>query len=71
MATKGAGRERPAPPARPPLALAPRRGQSHSRGTRTHWEFAFCAACHTHLGWAFHGEGLFFGLLLDRLSTPS
>jgi hypothetical protein len=33
------------------------------------WEFAHCAACHTHLGWAFHGDGSFFGLLLDRLSA--
>lgn len=34
------------------------------------WEFAYCAACHTHLGWAFHGGGSFFGLILDRLSAP-
>jgi hypothetical protein len=33
------------------------------------WEFAHCAACHTHLGWAFHGDGSFFGLLLDRLAA--
>jgi len=33
------------------------------------WEFAHCAACHVHLGWAFQGEGRFFGLLLDRLSA--
>jgi hypothetical protein len=33
------------------------------------WEFAHCAACHAHLGWAFHGDGSFFGLILDRLST--
>jgi hypothetical protein len=35
------------------------------------WEVALCAACHTHLGWAFHGEGDFFGLVLDRLTAPS
>jgi hypothetical protein len=34
------------------------------------WEYAHCAACHAHLGWAFHGDGSFFGLILDRLSTP-
>jgi len=33
------------------------------------WEFAHCAACQAHLGWAFHGEGSFFGLILDRLSA--
>lgn len=35
------------------------------------WEYALCAACKTHLGWAFHGESDFFGLVLDRLTTPS
>lgn len=35
------------------------------------WQVAHCAACHTHLGWAFRGEGSFFGLLLDRLTLPS
>ena len=34
------------------------------------WEFAFCGACQTHLGWAFHGESDFFGLVLDRLTAP-
>ncbi|MDY7229197.1 cereblon family protein [Hyalangium rubrum] len=34
------------------------------------WEFAHCAVCRTHLGWAFQGEGSFFGLLLDRLAAP-
>jgi hypothetical protein len=34
------------------------------------WEYAHCAACHAHLGWAFHGDGSFFGLLVDRLSVP-
>jgi hypothetical protein len=33
------------------------------------WEYAHCAACHAHLGWAFHGEGSFFGLVLERLSA--
>lgn len=33
------------------------------------WEFVHCAACHAHLGWVFHGEGNFFGLILDRLAT--
>lgn len=35
------------------------------------WEIAGCGACHTHLGWAFRGEGGFFGLILDRLTRPS
>ncbi len=34
------------------------------------WEYAHCGACHAHLGWAFHGEGSFFGLVLDRLTAP-
>lgn len=34
------------------------------------WEFAHCAVCKAHLGWVFHGEGRFFGLLLDRLASP-
>ncbi len=35
------------------------------------WQFAHCAACQTHLGWAFSGEGHFFALVLDRLCAPS
>jgi|GEM_PF-3121470 hypothetical protein len=35
------------------------------------WQVAHFAACHTHLGWAFCGEGDFFGRLLDRLTLPS
>ncbi len=35
------------------------------------WEIALCAACKTHLGWAFHGESDFLGLVLDRLTAPS
>ncbi len=35
------------------------------------WEHALCAACKTHLGWAFHGESSFLGLVLDRLTAPS
>jgi hypothetical protein len=35
------------------------------------WQVAHCAACGAHLGWAFRGEGDFFGLLLDRLTLPS
>ncbi len=34
------------------------------------WRIAHCASCHTHLGWAFLGEGDFFGLLLDKLTAP-
>ncbi|WP_309894379.1 hypothetical protein [Archangium sp.] len=35
------------------------------------WEIALCAACGTHLGWCFHGESDFLGLVLDRLTAPS
>ncbi len=35
------------------------------------WEYALCAACKTHLGWAFHGESDFLALVLDRLTAPS
>ncbi len=35
------------------------------------WEYALCASCKTHLGWAFHGESGFLGLVLDRLTAPS
>lgn len=36
------------------------------------WQFACCATCHTHLGWAFLGpETSFFGLVLERLASPS
>jgi hypothetical protein len=35
------------------------------------WEFANCAACQAHLGWAFHGEGSFFALILERLCPPN
>lgn len=35
------------------------------------WRIAHCGACGVHLGWAFQGEGAFFGLLLDRLTLPS
>jgi hypothetical protein len=35
------------------------------------WRIAHCAACLAHLGWAFQGDGAFFGLLLDRLTLPS
>jgi hypothetical protein len=34
------------------------------------WRYAMCAECETHLGWAFHGEGDFFGLVADRLTAP-
>ncbi|OJH38694.1 cereblon family protein [Cystobacter ferrugineus] len=35
------------------------------------WEYALCAACKKHLGWAFHGESDFLALVLDRLTAPS
>jgi hypothetical protein len=35
------------------------------------WQYAYCAGCHAHLGWSFHGPGTFFGLILERLARPS
>ncbi|WPB78419.1 cereblon family protein [Archangium violaceum] len=35
------------------------------------WQYAMCAECKTHLGWAFHGESDFLGLVLDRLTAPN
>jgi ribosomal protein S27E len=32
------------------------------------WQLATCGNCGDHLGWAFTGEGTFFGLILPRLS---
>lgn len=34
------------------------------------WQYAHCAACLAHLGWAFTGADTFFGLVLDRLEGP-
>lgn len=34
------------------------------------WQYAMCAGCGVHLGWAFVGEASFFGLLLERLVEP-
>jgi hypothetical protein len=31
------------------------------------WQYAHCAKCMRHLGWAFSGADSFFGLLLERL----
>lgn len=31
------------------------------------WRVALCAGCRRHLGWSFHGEWTFWGLILDRL----
>jgi hypothetical protein len=31
------------------------------------WRIASCRACSEHLGWAFSGEGTFFGLIVSRL----
>lgn len=31
------------------------------------WRIAVCSGCREHLGWSFHGERTFFGLILDRL----
>ncbi len=33
------------------------------------WQFAFCGACGTHLGWAFSGASRFFGLLVERVRS--
>ena len=31
------------------------------------WSIALCARCDNHLGWYFHGQQGFFGLILDQL----
>jgi len=32
------------------------------------WQYAHCGKCGAHLGWAFSGADVFFGLVLERLS---
>ena len=32
------------------------------------WQVAICGNCQEHLGWHFHGEQSFYGLIHDRLS---
>jgi hypothetical protein len=34
------------------------------------WQYAHCARCGAHLGWAFSGARTFFGLVLKRLTGP-
>jgi len=35
------------------------------------WRYAVCGECFAHLGWSYEAAGgLFFGLILDRLSPP-
>jgi hypothetical protein len=34
------------------------------------WQYAHCAKCGAHLGWAFSGALSFFGLVLARLTGP-
>jgi hypothetical protein len=31
------------------------------------WQIALCGACRAHLGWSFHGNGTFYGLVVARL----
>ena len=31
------------------------------------WSFAFCSRCASHLGWKYHGEFSFYGLIKSRL----
>lgn len=33
------------------------------------WQVSICSNCQEHLGWFFHGEQPFYGLIHDRLST--
>lgn len=39
----------------------------HTWFTGCLWQYAHCAQCGTHLGWAFSGALSFFGLVLNRL----
>ncbi|MDY0390854.1 cereblon family protein [Desulfobulbus oligotrophicus] len=32
-----------------------------------HWQIVLCINCHTHLGWRFIGDSIFFGLIASRL----
>ena len=31
------------------------------------WQIELCAGCAAHLGWSFHGDGSFYGLVLTRM----
>lgn len=31
------------------------------------WRIALCARCQTHVGWSFHGDASFFGLIVERI----
>ena len=31
------------------------------------WRIALCATCHTHIGWLFTGDDLFYGLIAHQL----
>lgn len=33
------------------------------------WRVALCGACRAHLGWSFHGDGAFHGLIAGRIAT--
>jgi hypothetical protein len=41
----------------------------HSWFTGCRWQYAHCSACGGHLGWAFSGPDVFFGLVLERLAA--
>ncbi len=41
----------------------------HSWFTGYRWQVAICGRCQEHLGWRFHGEQPFYGLIRDRLSV--
>jgi hypothetical protein len=32
------------------------------------WQIALCGTCRAHLGWSFHGDGTFYGLIASRLA---
>jgi hypothetical protein len=34
------------------------------------WRIMLCAQCRCHLGWGFHAEDRFYGLILTRLTLP-
>lgn len=50
------------------VSVGPRLSQ-HSWFQGYRWQVAICSNCHEHLGWLFHGEHGFYGLIHARLGS--